>query len=64
MTKKIVEIVRCPFCVSCDEFMPMIDHAERGFHCRQCGHISMPNKRAFRCSCRKCLTLRDYPRSA
>jgi len=58
------EIVRCPYCVSYDEFMPMIDDVERGFHCEQCGHVSMPSKRAFRCSCPKCLRLRDYRRFA
>lgn len=58
------EVVRCPYCVSRDEFMPMIDHAERGFRCQECGHVSMPKERAFRCSCGKCLKLRDYRRSA
>jgi len=66
MTKEIEQIEwieRCPYCVSSDEFRPMIDDEERGFHCERCGHVSMPNNRAFRCTCLKCLTLRVYNRS-
>jgi hypothetical protein len=48
------EIVRCPYCVSGDEFRPMLRQPEGWFVCKACGHMEMPRMSDFKCHCRKC----------
>ena len=57
-------VVRCPYCVSGDEFMPMTAVADGRFVCGKCGHLAIPSDENFRCACRKCFELRalDYRR--
>jgi hypothetical protein len=48
------EIIRCPYCVLDDHFMPMSSTPKGWFICPTCGHSAIPEKREFRCFCRKC----------
>src|SRR5579864_8429055 len=47
--------IRCPYCIENGAFKPM---TKRGFGewwvCEKCGHLSLPSKRLFECTCRKC----------
>ena len=52
-------LVRCPYCVSNDEFREMIARMDGRFVCNRCGHSAIPIDENFRCACRKCLELRD-----
>lgn len=51
-------VVRCPYCVSGDEFRPMAALSDGRFTCRQCGHLAIPSDKSFECACRKCFELR------
>jgi hypothetical protein len=52
-------VVRCPYCVSGDEFKPMAALSGDGrFVCRQCGHLAIPSNKSFECVCRKCSSYR------
>ena len=52
-------VVRCPYCVSDNEFRQMIAGLDGRFVCNKCGHSAIPSGEHFTCSCRKCLELRD-----
>jgi uncharacterized protein (DUF983 family) len=54
---KAVIVVRCPYCVSGDEFKPMAAAGNRRFACGKCGHLAIPSDKNFRCACRKCFKL-------
>lgn len=46
---------RCPYCVVGEEFRAM-QILENGRQiCEHCGHITLPEDRAFRCPCQKCV---------
>jgi hypothetical protein len=48
------QIVRCPYCVVGDHFVPMLPRAEGWFTCVECGHTANPAKPEFKCFCQKC----------
>ena len=50
--------VRCPYCISGDEFTPMVAVADGRYMCGKCGHLAIPKDETFRCACRKCFELR------
>ena len=50
--------VRCPYCVSGDEFRLMTAVADGRFVCGKCGHLAIPGDNNFACACRKCFELR------
>ena len=47
-------VVRCPYCVSGDQFRPMIAHVDGRFICNKCGHVTRPGDIRFNCSCQNC----------
>ena len=51
-------VVRCPYCVSGDEFRPMSALSGGRFVCAKCGHLAIPSDKSFECACRKCFELR------
>jgi hypothetical protein len=51
-------VVRCPYCVSGDEFKPMAAAGDGRFACGKCGHLAIPTDKHFRCACRKCFELK------
>jgi ribosomal protein S27AE len=55
--------VRCPYCVSGDEFRSMVAHLDGRFVCAKCGHLANPCDRDFKCFCVECSRLRalKYP---
>ena len=54
-------VVRCPFCVRADGFMPMYANGGDRYVCPKCGHIVMASGSAtFRCSCRHCEAMDAY----
>jgi len=59
------DVVRCPYCVSSDEFRPMIAHVDGRFICNKCGHICRPRDLGHRCKCPNCQKLSSrYARRA
>jgi predicted RNA-binding Zn-ribbon protein involved in translation (DUF1610 family) len=54
-----ITVVRCPYCVSDDEFRQMIARLGDRFVCNKCGHSSIPSDKDFKCSCRGCFQLRE-----
>jgi hypothetical protein len=48
------QVVRCPYCVVGDHFVPMLPRPEGLFTCVECGHTAIPEKPEFKCSCQKC----------
>jgi hypothetical protein len=47
--------IRCPYCVENGAFKPMTSQASGDWWiCQQCGHLSLPSKRLFECTCSKC----------
>jgi hypothetical protein len=55
---KTMTVVRCPYCVSDDEFRQMIARLGGRFACDKCGHSAIPDDNDFKCSCRTCCELR------
>jgi hypothetical protein len=55
---KIVDLPRCPYCISQDQYQPMRVLANGRQICENCGHIVFPDDRAFWCPCQKCLETR------
>ena len=51
--------VRCPYCVLDDEFRQMISILNGRFVCSKCGHSAIPSDESFKCSCWRCLELRE-----
>ena len=51
-------VVRCPYCISGDEFRPMEALSGGRFACGKCGHLAIPRDKTFECACRKCFDLR------
>jgi hypothetical protein len=47
--------IRCPYCVENGAFKPMTSQGSGDWWiCQQCGHLSLPSKRLFECTCSKC----------
>ena len=58
MNLAVIEaVVRCPYCVSGDEFRPMSAQSLGRYVCGKCGHLAMPADHNFKCRCRKCAEL-------
>ena len=53
-------IVRCPYCVRQDDFMPMDSTADGRCICRKCGHIVVPGSRTVRCPCEHCKAMEAF----
>jgi len=51
-------VVRCPYCVSGDEFRPMTAHGAGRFVCAKCSHLAMPDDKDFKSHCGRCEGLR------
>lgn len=51
-------VVRCPYCISGDEFSPMAAFSGGRFVCGKCGHLAIPSDKNFECACRRCFELR------
>jgi ribosomal protein S27AE len=51
--------VRCPYCVDGNGFKVMTPH-DNHLRCEKCGHVVIPDRPTFRCSCLKCTEL-DRP---
>lgn len=47
-------VVRCPYCVSGDEFQPMKAVGVGMYTYAKCGHLAIPDDKNFKCHCRKC----------
>src|SRR5215472_10816791 len=62
VTAKRIDVPRCPYCVSQNQFrtMRVLDNGRQ--ICENCGHIVFPEDRAFWCPCQKCLDTRSLPR--
>ena len=56
-TTNTATAVRCPYCVSGDQFEPMAPAGDGRFACGKCGHLAIPADKNFRCACRKCFEL-------
>lgn len=52
-------VVRCPYCVLSGEFRPMVALEGGAFVCDNCGHMTVPQNRDFRCHCSKCVEMRS-----
>jgi hypothetical protein len=51
------QVVRCPYCVLGGQFRPLVPHLDGTFICENCGHVSLPDRRSFKCSCYRCQEL-------
>jgi hypothetical protein len=49
---KTMTVVRCPYCVSDDEFRQMIARLGGRFACDKSGYSAIPDDNDFKCSCR------------
>jgi hypothetical protein len=47
-------VVRCPYCVSGEEFHVMASVGNGIFACAKCGHLAIPDDVNFKCHCKKC----------
>ena len=47
-------VLRCPYCVVGNEFMPMIALADGAFVCAKCGRLEIPGKDDLKCHCSRC----------
>ncbi len=45
--------IRCPYCMACIEFRPMIAYKDGRFVCRD-SHTVRPGVTDYRCMCRPC----------
>lgn len=53
-------IVRCPYCVRLDEFMPMDATGDGRCICPKCGHVVIPGSRTLRCLCDHCRAMEAF----
>ena len=51
-------VLRCPYCVVGNEFMPMIALADGAFVCAKCGHLEIPGNEDLKCHCSRCVEFR------
>ncbi len=56
----MVKEPRCPYCASMDDFMLMSMTDDGRFVCRGCGHVAVPDDKAFQCFCRHCGAMRAF----
>jgi hypothetical protein len=52
--------VRCPYRVEEDGFKVMTPR-DKHLTCLRCGHVVVPDRPTYRCSCKKCRELRGEP---
>jgi hypothetical protein len=55
-------IVRCPYCVRLNEFMPMDAKRDGRCVCPNCGHVVIPGSKTLRCSCDHCKAMEAFVR--
>src|SRR5215470_5804335 len=48
-------VLRCPYCVSGEDFRPLIATTDGRFYCVQCGHTASPHELTYVCSCAHCV---------
>jgi hypothetical protein len=54
-----MEIIRCPYCVETEGGRPMTVQSKGDWLiCDICGHLALPSKPLFECTCSKCVALR------
>jgi len=49
--------VRCAYCVSGDDFRPMVAHVDGRYICNRCGHTTRPGDATYECHCLRCVKL-------
>jgi hypothetical protein len=54
-------VMRCRYCAEGGNFKVMIGQggAETWYMCARCGHLSLPTDPLFKCTCAKCVELRE-----
>jgi hypothetical protein len=56
-----MEIIRCPYCVETEGGRPMTVQSKGDWLiCDICGHLALPSKPLFECTCSKCVALRGH----
>jgi hypothetical protein len=55
--KDALMVVRCLYCLTGIEFIPMIAYKDGRFVCRNCAHTVRPGVPEYRCTCRAYLRL-------
>lgn len=54
--RRAMNTIRCPYCVENGVFKPMSSQGSgEWWVCQRCGHLSLPSKRFFECTCSKCI---------
>ncbi len=53
--------MRCPYCIEGGNFKVMIGQsgAEHWYMCARCGHLTWPTNPFFKCTCAKCVELKN-----
>lgn len=50
------KIMRCPYCVEGEHFLAMAEQKQGDWWlCERCGHLALPSKPFFKCTCGKCV---------
>jgi hypothetical protein len=59
--KPRMPVERCPYCVESGNFKAMIGQggAETWYMCARCGHLTWPSNPLFKCTCVKCVELKN-----
>jgi hypothetical protein len=55
-------VVRCPYCISDNQFRQMATLSDGRFVCDKCGHLENPGGKNIECPCRKCFEMREFDR--
>jgi len=54
LASDVQTVVRCPYCTSGFEFMPMVPHDDGYFICPDCGHCTKLGLVVHHCNCQHC----------
>jgi len=56
-----IPVMRCPYCVEGRNFKVMIGQrgSEPWYMCARCGHLTWSSNPFFKCTCAKCVELRN-----
>ena len=59
--KPEMAVMRCPYCVEGGSFKAMIGQngEEPWCMCARCGHLTWPSNPFFKCTCTKCVELKN-----
>jgi DNA-directed RNA polymerase subunit RPC12/RpoP len=52
------DLVRCPYCLSGNEFRPMVFYVDDTYICDRCGHTIRPKDKSYHCGCSGCIELK------